>query len=56
MEWVGGCFLTPLPSRHHYLVNLIDMSSPVAFLFLFKEDALTYNVVESMEQVGGLAA
>ena len=56
MEWVGGCFLTPLPSLHHYLVNLIDMSSPVAFPFSFKEDALAYDVVESMEQVGDLAS
>ena len=40
------------PSPHHYYFNRISMSSPVAFLFSFKEDALAYDVVESMEQIG----
>ena len=43
---------------HHYFYNRTIMSSPAytSFLFLFKEDACAQEVVESMEQVGGLAS
>ena len=56
--WNVSCrFLTPLfLPLHHYYLNPLIMSFPTAFPFSFKEDALAYNVVESMEQVGGLAS
>ena len=41
---------------HYYFPNQTNMSSPVAFPFSFKEDALAYDVVESMEQVGDLTS
>ena len=53
---MSGRFFTPLLPPHHYYLNQINLSSPVAFPFSFKEDALAYDVVESMEQVGGLAS
>ena len=42
------------PSLHHDFNTQIVMSSPIAFPFLFKEDACAQDVVESMEEVGGL--
>ena len=52
---------SPLPllslSFHHIITN---MSSPspayTSFLFSFREDTMAPDVVESMEQVGGLAS
>ena len=52
---VGESFLySPSPRLHHYSYNQINMSSPIAFPFSFKEDACAQDVVDSMEQVGGL--
>ena len=51
--------LTPLfPSLHHYYSIQSIMSSPAytSVLFSYKEDACAQDVVESMEQVGGLAS
>ena len=44
-----------LPS-HHYYQTYIVMSSPdyTSFPFSFKEDLCAQDVVEAMEQVGGL--
>ena len=39
---------------HHYFYTYTIMSSPVAFPFSFNEDACAQDVVEAMEQVGGL--
>ena len=52
-------FFTPLfLSLHHYHSTQIIMSSPAytSFPFSYKEDACAQDVVESMEQVGGLAS
>ena len=50
----------PLLSSVFYNSTVIYMSSPspayTSFLFLFREDAMAPEVVESMEQVGGLAS
>ena len=46
----------PSSSSRYYFPTSTTMSSPVAFPFSFKEDALAYDVVESMEQVGDLAS
>ena len=51
--------LTPLfPSSHYYLSTQLIMSSPAysSVPFSYKEDACAQDVVESMEQVGGLAS
>ena len=57
-RWVV-VFLTPLfPLFHHYYSTQPIMSSPAytSFPFSYKEDACAQDVVESMEQVGGLAS
>ena len=48
----------PLPSSVLYNSSSIDMSSPSPAYtsFSFTEDAMAPDVVESMEQVGGLAS
>ena len=59
LEWMSCHFLTPpFLSLHHYYPSQTIMSSPAytSFPFSYKEDACAQDVVESMEQVGGLAS
>ena len=55
---LGGRFVTPLlPSSLTLSASFLNnqiMSSPTAFPFSFKEDSCAQDVVEAMEQVGGL--
>ena len=50
---------SPFP-HHYYYYHIDNMSSPSpaynSFPFSFREDASAPDVVESMEQVGGLAS
>ena len=57
--WASWDRLSSLPSLpfHHTFPTHISMSpTPSSFPFSFKEDACASDVVESMEQVGGLAS
>ena len=54
LEGMSCRFLIPLFLSSHYYHHNQTMSSPTAFPFSFKEDACAQDVVECMEQVGGL--
>ena len=50
----GELSFSSLPSSSPFNHNPTTMSSPTSFPFSFKEDACAQDVVECMEQVGGL--